>query len=137
MSLDYFFRRIYFKNITLVAHRWLLTFLSSNSSENCRAEYLNSHLSLNKFLIYTGEQINKKLVIRRICAIKNSMMLETFLIKWVKTFTHMYRLNSGILWIFKLSAFKLNLNSSNCKASKIIQNDTKLLSISWELKIDI
>ena len=38
----------------------LLTFLCSNSSENRRAEYLNSHQSLNKFMIYTAEQINKK-----------------------------------------------------------------------------
>ena len=30
----------------------------------------------------------------------------------------------------------MNLNSSDCRALKIIQNDTKLESISWELKIE-
>ena len=32
----------------------------------------------------------------------------------------MFRLNSGIFGIFKLSACNLNLNSSGCRASKII-----------------
>ena len=42
------------------------------------------------------------------------------------------RLNSGIFGIFKLSACNLNLNSSDCGASKIIYNDTKLEPIPWE-----
>ena len=48
----------------------------------------------------------------------------------------MNRLNSGIFGIFKLSAFKLNLKSSDCRASKIIQNDTKLEPIPWELNME-
>ena len=42
-------------------------------------------------------------------------------IKHSKLFTATYigRLNSGIFGIFKLSACKLNLKSSDCRASKI------------------
>ena len=43
------------------------------------------------------------------------------------------RLNSGIFTIFELSELNLNLNSSDCRARKIISNDTKLEAIPWEL----
>ena len=45
---------------------------------------------------------------------------------------HIARLNSGNLRTFECN---LNLNSSDCRALKIIFNDTKLESISWELNI--
>ena len=44
----------------------------------------------------------------------------------------MRRLNSGI---FELREFNLNLNSSDCGASKNISNDTQLEPISWELNV--
>ena len=47
----------------------------------------------------------------------------------------MFRLNSGILRIFELGEWNLNLNSSDCRASKIIYNDIKLEPISWELNL--
>ena len=47
----------------------------------------------------------------------------------------MIRLNSGIFRIFKVSVQNLNLNSSDCRALKIITNDTKLEPISWELNL--
>ena len=36
----------------------------------------------------------------------------------------MHRLNSGIFRIFELREWSLNLNSSDCRASKIIFGDT-------------
>ena len=48
---------------------------------------------------------------------------------------NMDRLNSGIFRIFKVSVQNLNLNSSDCRALKIITNDTKLEPISWELNL--
>ena len=45
------------------------------------------------------------------------------------------RLNSGIFRILELSELNLNLNSLDCKASKIISNDTPLEPISWELNV--
>ena len=47
----------------------------------------------------------------------------------------MIRLNSGILMIFEPIERNLNLNASDCRASKIIPNDTKLEPISWELNL--
>ena len=47
----------------------------------------------------------------------------------------MSRLNSGNFRIFEPSEWNLNLNSSDCRASKIIYNDTKLEPISWELNL--
>ena len=44
----------------------------------------------------------------------------------------MSRLNSGIFWSFDLIKLKSNMTSSDCRASKIIWNDTKLEPISWE-----
>ena len=35
-----------------------------------------------------------------------------------------YRLNSGIFTIFELSELNFNMNSSDCRAWKIISNDT-------------
>ena len=46
------------------------------------------------------------------------------------------RLNSGILRIFKLREWNLNLNSSDCRASKIICNDSNLDAIPWKLNIE-
>ena len=46
------------------------------------------------------------------------------------------RLNSGIFRIFDPREWNLNLNSSDCRASKIIWNVTKLGPISWELNIE-
>lgn len=46
------------------------------------------------------------------------------------------RLNSGIFSIFELSLWTLNLNSSKCKTSKIITNDTELELFFWELNIE-
>ena len=40
------------------------------------------------------------------------------------------RLNTGIIRIFELIAWNLNLGNSDCRASKIIKNDTKLEPIS-------
>ena len=45
-----------------------------------------------------------------------------------------YRLISGIFRIYEPSEWILNLNSSNCRALKIIFNDTELEPVSWELK---
>ena len=54
--------------------------------------------------------------------------------------THLHsvidRLNSGNFMIFEPSEWILNLNSSDCRASKIISNDTKLEPISWEFDIE-
>ena len=46
------------------------------------------------------------------------------------------RLNSGIFRIFELGGWNLNLNSSDCGASKIIWNDIKLERIPWVLIIE-
>ena len=43
----------------------------------------------------------------------------------------MSRLNSGIFRILELMEYNLNLNSSDCSASKIISNDTRPEPISW------
>merc|ERR1711990_1084816 len=43
--------------------------------------------------------------------------------------------NSGNFRIFEPSEWNLNLNSSDCRASKIIYSDTKLEPISWELNL--
>ena len=51
-----------------------------------------------------------------------------FFFEW----SFMNRLNSGIFRIFELREWNLNLNSSDCRASKIIYNDTKLEPIPWE-----
>ena len=48
----------------------------------------------------------------------------------------MCRLNSGIYRIFELSVRNLNLKSLDCRASKIISNDTKLEEIPWELDVE-
>ena len=45
----------------------------------------------------------------------------------------MVRLNSGIFWNFDPRKWNFNPNSSNCRALKIILNDTKVESIPWEL----
>ena len=45
------------------------------------------------------------------------------------------RLNSGNFRIFEPCEWNLNLNSSDCRASKIIYNDIKLEPISWELNL--
>ena len=42
------------------------------------------------------------------------------------------RLNSGIFMIFEPWKRNLNLNAWDCRASKIIRNDSKLEPISWE-----
>jgi len=47
----------------------------------------------------------------------------------------MTRLNSGNFRIFQPCEWNLNLNSSDCRASKIIYNDIKLEPISWELNL--
>ena len=46
-----------------------------------------------------------------------------------------YRLNSGILMIFKIRVWNLALNGSDCRTSKNISNDTKLEPISWDLDV--
>ena len=46
-----------------------------------------------------------------------------------------FRLNSWIFRIFKLSELNLNLNSPDCKASNILFNDILLEPISWELNV--
>ena len=46
------------------------------------------------------------------------------------------RLNSGIFKIFELMEWILNLNSSDCGASKIICNDTNLEPFYWVLNIE-
>ena len=51
-------------------------------------------------------------------------------------FCSIFRLNSGIFWSFDLKKWKSNLTSSDCRASKIIWNDTKPEPISWELNIE-
>ena len=48
----------------------------------------------------------------------------------------MTTLNSEIFRIFELSEWNINLNSSKCRALKIISNDTKLEPISWELNYE-
>ena len=48
----------------------------------------------------------------------------------------MTRLNSGIFRIFELRDWNLNLNNWDCRASKIIWNDTKAEQISWEINIE-
>ena len=50
-------------------------------------------------------------------------------------FYHMTRLNPGIFGFFGPSEWILNMKSSDCKASKIIFNDTKVEAIFWELNI--
>ena len=47
-----------------------------------------------------------------------------------------YRLNSGIFRIFELRDWNLNLNNWDCRASKIIWNDTNAEQISWEINIE-
>ena len=50
--------------------------------------------------------------------------------------TTMIRLNSGTFWSFDLSKWKSNRTCSDCRASKIIANDTKPEPISLELNIE-
>ena len=45
-------------------------------------------------------------------------------------------LTSGNFKIFETSEWILNLNSSNCRAPKIIFNDTEFEPVSWELRIE-
>ena len=58
-----------------------------------------------------------------------------------KRFSHIalssiFRLNSGIFRILELSKLNLNLKSSDSGALKIISNDNKLESISWEPNVE-
>ena len=46
------------------------------------------------------------------------------------------RLNFGNFRIFELSVGNLNLNSFECRALKIMSNDTELESVSWDLNIE-
>ena len=46
------------------------------------------------------------------------------------------RLNPEIFRVFELSEGNLYLNSSNCKASKIMEIESKLEQISWELNVE-
>ena len=46
------------------------------------------------------------------------------------------RLNSGNIRICDPREWNLNLNSSDCSASKIISNDKQLETNSWEVKIE-
>jgi len=56
---------------------------------------------------------------------------------WYLTGTRLIpRLNFENFGIFELSVWNLNLNSSNCRASKIISNDAKLAPMSWQLSIE-
>ena len=50
--------------------------------------------------------------------------------------TTINRLNSGIFRIFEPSLGNFNLNGSDCRASKIIWNDTKLEAIPWEFNVE-
>ena len=52
------------------------------------------------------------------------------------SFCQIIRLNSGIFRIFEPIRWNLNLNNSDCRAWKIIQNDTKAESIPWEMNIE-
>ena len=47
------------------------------------------------------------------------------------------RLNSGIFRLFEPSECNLNLKNLDCRAWKIIGNDTKAEPIPWELNIEI
>ena len=49
----------------------------------------------------------------------------------------MHRLNSGNFGIFQPSKLILNRNGSVCRAFKIIQNGTKIVTISWGTKVEI
>ena len=49
---------------------------------------------------------------------------------------HIHRLHYGNSRIFEPSERILNLNSSNCRAPKIIFNDAELEPVSWELRIE-
>ena len=55
---------------------------------------------------------------------------------FITVFKVIGRLNSGIFGTIKLSAWNINLNSSDCRATKIMKNDTKFDKISWELSTD-
>ena len=50
---------------------------------------------------------------------------------------HGSRSNSGIFGTFELSAWNIYLNSSGCRASKIVKNDTKFEPISWKFNSEI
>ena len=65
----------------------------------------------------------------------NSSESEPQIVELQKSF-HMIRFNSGIFRIFDPREWNLNLKSSDCRASKIVSNDTKLQPISWYLKIE-
>ena len=54
----------------------------------------------------------------------------------MRSASEMGRLNSGIFSSFEPKEWNLNLNSSDCSAWKMIKNDAKLESISWDLKIE-
>ena len=51
-------------------------------------------------------------------------------------FGYITRLNSGIIKIFDPKKWNLNMDSPDCRASKIIENGIQLGPISWELKIE-
>ena len=53
-----------------------------------------------------------------------------------KKLSPIIRLNFGIFMIFEPSERNLNLNTSDCRASKMILNDTNLDPIPWELNIE-
>ena len=69
------------------------------------------------------------------------IIFESFLNHLWTDFLSIFQVNpsyaigrSGIFRIFELSEWKLNLNSSDFRASKIIRNDTKVEPIFWEPK---
>ena len=68
----------------------------------------------------------------------NKQTNETARIESVRSFSRptnsMTRLNPRIFGIFTLSKWKYKLISSDCRASKIIANETKTESIFWESK---
>ena len=66
------------------------------------------------------------------------IILKRFVDPWVATKIDtlpIIRMNPGILRIFELRKWKVNLNGSDFRASKMISNDTEPEPISWETNI--
>ena len=95
----------------------------SKQKSNCSNHYF---MKTSQKWIRIGEIVT--------CHSQNEIMNPDLLFLIIQRFqSFILRLNSGIFRILELSEWNSNLNSSNCRAPKIICSNTILEPISWEM----
>ena len=90
------------------------------------------NVALSFCLLYRTRTVK---VLQYLFTFKRYITVSSSLEIFTHTVSRMHRLNSGIFRIFESRTWNLNLNNSDCRASKIISNDIKLEPIFWELNL--